>query len=259
VAVIWYGVRLVVVAGMTLAVGACSSKPAQPTLAADYFAVQHSRTDLGAPAGTTVPGRDGLLVGPHSVVQFDVLARVTGLAADQVQRWGLPSAVHAAAGHELLLARTEWPVRDTGLGVVGEISRGVQGQVRVGDKVHPVPGWLGDGQTIVVSVPTGGEAVFTMADSGRTQTFGLGTGKRATDAVKPYYTTQTRSVSGTGAIRFPGLSIGNGSDNSEDIDVSAKITLQPYTEPDGWAPPGRARLVCTLSLSPHFQGAVRFD
>jgi hypothetical protein len=148
-----------------------------------------------------------------------------------------------------------------GLAVVGELERGADAQVLVGGRTRPVPGRLRDHQTIVVSVATGADAALAMIDTGRTQTVSLGTGKRGTDAVTPYYTTQVKESTAAGTIRItqPHVTVDNNPDNLLQVDVSARIELQPYTESGGWSAPGRAQLACTVSITPHMTGKVSFD
>jgi len=41
--------------------------------------------------------------------------------------------------------------------------------------------------------------------------------------------------------------------------VTARIVLQPYLEPGGWAAPGHAWVSCTVSVTPRITGKTRFD
>jgi hypothetical protein len=256
-------------AAMGCAAMGCAADPARRTASthtsgavADAGLVQVVRARqsfdanaLGDLADPPLPG-EGMLVGPHYVIEFDAIGHAAALNESQARRWGLPDAIRAARGHELLLAHTRMPVRESGLGPGQGSTAGPVFHVRAGGAVRVLTEGLAALRTLVVSVPAGADADLAVEDSGRTQTLSLRTGRRGPDAVTAYYVARSRAYKVSSAVQItePATTLPLTDNNTAPVDVEATFSLLPFTEPGGWAPPGRATLRCAISVVVQYPG-----
>jgi hypothetical protein len=256
------------VAGCVLATG-CAGEPARRNASVDgsgavadagFVRVVRAKQSFDANAlgdlATQPPNGEAMLVGPHFVVEFDAIGHATALDETQARRWGLPEAIRAASGHELLLAHTRIPVRESGLGPGRGSLAGPVFQVRVAGQLHGLAEGLAALRTLVVSVPTGADALLAVEDSGRTQTLSLRTGRRGADAIAAYYTARSRAFKLTSGVQVtePEVTLPSAANNTAPVDVDATVSLLPFTEPDGWATAGRATLRCDIVVVVQYPG-----
>jgi hypothetical protein len=236
--------------GPTTAGGAASPSGGGPLptgyvqATAAYEFVASGPDDLATP----VTPNQGSLIGPHFALQLDTIGHATSLTERQAHVWGLPGAVRAASGYELLLAHTTNAKRGTGIpNDTGKGTTVTQAEVRVGGRTEKLPK-LGPQWTVVVSVPAGGDATLAVPDSDRTQTMSLRTATRGADAVGAYYAATSASyrTDAHGKVTEPGLVL-----ISNDLTFHSELSvrLAPYTDEHGWTPAGHAQLTVEADLS----------
>lgn len=243
--------RRMLVPAVALALAACSApadRSAGTAVPDDYAKVVTVGPDAPAMAGVHNPtGSDGILIGPHYVLVFDAIGRFAEVSDADAPALGLAHGVRAPAGHEFLFAHV-------GAGQRGNLRNGLGGPaggvvaadfaVTVGVRRRPLDRPR-DGQAFLVVVPTGSDATLRATDAGRTQTLSLATGRRGPDAVAAYYAAQPKAYTLAAGTYYRNGRL----DFYLGVTFTARISLVPYSEADGWAPDGQARLTVDLTVT----------
>jgi hypothetical protein len=205
----------------------------------------------GVPGATTVDPKTSVLIGPHSFLQLDAVARTRHLTSDQAAALGLGIGLpwRASSGHELILAHM--PATGTGgvhaglPGYTGDSQSSAKAELVVGSQVRHFPDALAGNETIVASVPTGSPVVLRMTDGGRPQDLDLRTGKRTRSASPLYYPIRSANLHGNGPTTGFNTPSGEAAASIGFNDAA----LEPYVNGKGWAPKGRAWLIVAAGVS----------
>ncbi|BCJ37123.1 hypothetical protein Athai_46260 [Actinocatenispora thailandica] len=218
------------------------------------FTTAVGRSYRGIKTTKSLTPSKAVLVGPHSFLQLDRIARTTTLTADQIgvaQLGDQALPAHARSGYEFVLAHLT-PNSTAGTGVArpglpgydGDALNASKAAIVVDGTSRSVPGQLFADETIIVSVPAGAPVALRMNDGGRAQDLDLRTGKRTRTASPLYYPVREASPSFdddyyvTGPHSSAGLS-----------SASGKAVLAPYADKLGWARKGRAWLFVTVGFT----------
>jgi hypothetical protein len=223
------------------------------TVPAD-FTTTIGRSYRGIEATKNLTPSKALLIGPHSFLQLDRVARTTTLTADQVgvaQLGDQALPAHAKSGYEFVLAHlTPNGTGDQGAarpglpGYDGDALNASKAAIVVDGTSRSVPGQLFADETLIVSVPTGAPVALRMNDGGRAQELDLRTGKRTRTASPLYYPVRTASTTFDDAYYVTGPHTSAGLTSA-----SGTAVLAPYADKLGWARKGRAWLFVTVGFS----------
>ncbi len=232
-----------VASGCLVLLAACGDD-APPTAAADLVAVYpgeivHNADEIVE--AVEWPDGEGTLRSPHARLTLRSLS-VAGAYAPGAHR---DDAYHAAEGHELLVATFD--TADMAPDPPAEAVEAMAWAVVVGERAEAVEP-IGPGDSLVVSVPTGTEALLQVTDDGRTQSLSLRTGVRGPDAVPAMYEPQPsqdihHTYTGSGVYAL---------DDFGPTPVGVEIDLERawrtvWYPGAGWAAPGRAWLVVEVT------------
>ncbi|GLY79262.1 hypothetical protein [Actinoallomurus iriomotensis] len=246
------GSRVLLSLGSALLIAGCTASTSSPSssgrpvrVAAPTYAEFGDGSAFPLPVAR-FPEDSARLVGPHYSLQIDRVAFADRLTQDQAigfeQQVSDIGPMRAAPGHRFMMLLTARHKVTAALenDPMKQVSPdGVRAELRVGGTTLRLPGGFSDlavENTILMSVPTAGDPVLAVTDSGRTQSLDLATGKRGADAIAGYYPVPkgsgfNASVSGIVGRAPYGLSVS-----------TKEATLQPYLPRAGWAGKGRAWL-----------------
>ncbi|MEV0842031.1 hypothetical protein AB0I55_21025 [Actinocatenispora sera] len=218
------------------------------------FTTAIGRAYQGISSTKSLTPSKAVLVGPHSYLQLDRVARTTTLTADQLgvaQLGDQALPVHARSGYEFVLAHLT-PNSTGGTGVARPGLPGYDGDALNASKAalvvdgtsRSVPGQLLADETIIVSVPAGAPVALRMNDGGRAQDLDLRTGTRTRTASPLYYPVRAASPSFDDAYYVTGPHTTAGLTSA-----SGTAVLAPYADKLGWARKGRAWLFVTVGFN----------
>lgn len=202
----------------------------------------------GIDHGTSLEPEKAELIGPHSFLQLDGVARTRTLTEDQLGGAGLgklTAPLHARSGHEIVLAHVA-PTGDTQPGLsnyTGDAQGDSKATVVVDGKNRKLPEGVSGDETIVVQVPADAPVKLRMNDGNRPQELDLRTGKRTRTASPLYYPVRVASPSFADAY----YTLGNG-EFAELMADSGEVVLAPYADKLGWARKGRAWLLVSVGI-----------
>ncbi|MGZ0150745.1 hypothetical protein ACXJJ3_27045 [Kribbella sp. WER1] len=226
-----------------------SPTPTGPLVApAGYVAVLKSEaSDL---ATTNVSGRQNVVMGPFFRHEVGAVGVVSAISAEQARADGLPQAVKAADGQELVVTVFSGSTSFTVPTVNGGTAAGgapVHEQepvesVVVDGHARPVKTPLEDGEALVVSVPKGHRAFLHLTQAGVTQSVDLRTGQRIADASTPYYPNKDLSYGKYPEYwdgKAPLLGVRTSLTNVD-------ATMSPFSPTGTWAAKGKAWVYLSL-------------
>jgi hypothetical protein len=220
-----------------------SPSPTVPAAPA-YLATSLGGGLTGVSHATTLDPRQSMLIGPHSVVQLDMVGVMHSITENQAADLNFTGSnlqlpMRPAAGDEFVVAH----VADTDVQpelASGDTQSAAKATVLVGSEERQIDGVLDPDYTLVISVPTGSPVHLRMNDGGRPQEIDLRTGKRTRSASPLYYPEHTASLDVPTFYLLPG---GNKYDMVSSTGSTAD--LSPY-HGKHWAAKGRAWLILWL-------------
>jgi hypothetical protein len=222
------------------------------------------------------PGQ-GILVGPHSVIDLDSVATITSITGMAVCKLNLTGPVSAAHGQELVVAHAA-PVASDQPGLPqcnttlnpnppASCDSYAQPSVIVGNATRSWPKKnlnpnSPPGDTIVASVQSTSSIEIQMNDGGQAQDLDLRTGSRTREASALYYPPLiNNNVIASGySINYeydpPGKDGNMPNWGHADVNINGSgdngaadwAALVPYDETRKWAPAGQAWLLVRLDL-----------
>lgn len=236
-------------AALALATVACGADDAEPPpeatdLVARYSSHKHTPEDVIDEVEW--PAGQGTLQSPYAQLTIDALSIAGAYAPDG----STDEAYSAADGHELLVGTFEVTYIDATYGGDSPdpaVAPGVSWAVAVGDRTEAIEP-LESGDSLVVSVPAGDDALLQVTDEDRTQSINLRTGVRADDAVAGLNEPQpSQQLDHT--YRSAGVA---DVDEVGAVPVDAEVTVArawrtAWHPSAGWAQPGRAWLMAEVA------------
>lgn len=200
----------------------------------------------GVSQATTLDPRQAMLIGPHSVIQLDMIGVLHTITEDQAAELNFTGSdlelpMKPAAGDEFVVAHVAETDVQPEL-ASGDTQSAAKATVLVGTEERQIDGVLGPDYTLIVSVPTGSPVHLRMNDGGRPQEIDLRTGKRTRSASPLFYPEHTAELNIPTFYLLPG---GNQYEMVESTDSTAD--LSPY-HGKHWASKGRAWLILWLPL-----------
>jgi hypothetical protein len=238
-----------------------SVDPSAITVSDDYVAVARGpiAEEVRQALPLTAPPADrSYVIGPHYSLGLDGIGAVAELPAQTAAALHLPAVsgpalVRAGTGHELLLAHL--PDKsgatlngDEGVGVTGYAGDSVSVKVQVAQAKPVDLGTVQNGSLIVVSVPTGADALLTVDDvSNHPQSLRMRAGVRAdtNPALRPPQTQQLPTI--TGRLSADLYTLGRDI-VTPTFELSGSLTKQPWDANLGWAAAGHDWLIGHLSM-----------
>lgn len=198
----------------------------------------------GVSQATTLDPRRSMLIGPHSVVQLDMIGVMHGITEDQAAELNFTGSdlqlpMRPAAGDEFVVAHVAETDVQPEL-ASGDTQSAAKATVLVGSDERQLDGPLDPDYTLVISVPTGSPVHLRMNDGGRPQEIDLRTGERTRSASPLYYPEHSASLD------IPTLYLLPGGNQYEMVSSTGSTAdLSPYRGKH-WAAKGRAWLILWL-------------
>jgi hypothetical protein len=192
-------------------------------------------------------------MGPSFRHQIEAVGVVSAISADQARANGLPRPVEPAEGHEFVVTTFSGSTTYTVPTVKGATAPGgAPGHRQEPDEAVVVDGHaqrittpVGDGEALVVSVPTGHHPFLRLSQAGITQSVDLRTGQRVTDALTPYYPYVTMSYGS-----FPDYWDGTAPVVRVRASLSeVEATMSTFSPAGTWAAKGKAWVYVVLQAS----------
>jgi hypothetical protein len=236
-------------AAVALAIVACGGDDDRPPSEATNL-VAHYSSHMHTPEALIEevewPEGQGTLQSPYARLTIEALSVAGAYAPDG----SMDEAYSAADGHELLVASFDVTYIDATYGGESpepEDAPGVSWAVAVGDRTEAIEP-LETGDSLVVSVPEGDDALLQVTDEDRTQSISLRTGVRADDAVAGLNEPQpSQQLDHT----YRGAGVADVDDLGA-VPVDAEVTVArawrtAWHPTTGWAQPGRAWLMAEVA------------
>lgn len=218
------------------------------------LAIGMSGSFSGIGKATTLDPKQSLLVGPHSVLQFDQTGSMDSVTGDQGDRLNLNGSnlswpLKAPSGDEFVFVHVSRTDVQPAL-ASGDTQSAAKAVVVVGTEVRPIANTVGPDYTVLVAAPKGATVHLRMTDGGRFQEIDMRTGTRTLSASPLLYPPLTAKVNA------PTITVQRGDGSWVPIGAGGDSTaaLSPYSDQHGWAPAGRAWMYLTLPFTSMDQG-----